>query len=238
MACPIARSLERVGEWWSILIIRDALHGFARFDEFQKSLNIAPDMLTRRLSGLVDEGLLKRRRYSQSAAAQRIYSDREGPRFSRGPHCDLMKAALSRSTVLTNCRAWSTLTGWNLRRHMLAVQRVAARDRPGIFAEKNTQAILGLDDPAFVIRRQCGSPWPPPSDASAGPERPARPLRPPTLKRRRSTRALTPVAGAAVPGSVTPFAGTVAYRRCVAGRAPGFVPRARSSLGSAGRDSR
>jgi DNA-binding HxlR family transcriptional regulator len=64
MACPIARSLERVGEWWSILIIRDALHGFTRFDEFQKSLNIAPNMLTRRLSALVDAGLLERRRYS------------------------------------------------------------------------------------------------------------------------------------------------------------------------------
>jgi DNA-binding HxlR family transcriptional regulator len=65
MACPIARSLERVGEWWSILIIRDALHGFTRFDEFQKSLNIAPNMLTRRLSALVDAGLLERRRYSE-----------------------------------------------------------------------------------------------------------------------------------------------------------------------------
>jgi hypothetical protein len=48
MACPVARSLERVGEWWSILIIRDALHGFTRFDEFQKSLNIAPNMPARR----------------------------------------------------------------------------------------------------------------------------------------------------------------------------------------------
>jgi DNA-binding HxlR family transcriptional regulator len=65
MACPVARSLERVGEWWSILIIRDALHGFTRFDEFQKSLNIAPNMLTRRLSALVDAGVLQRRRYSQ-----------------------------------------------------------------------------------------------------------------------------------------------------------------------------
>src|SRR5438132_7686169 len=64
-ACPIARSLERVGEWWSILIIRDALHGFTRFDEFQKSLNIAPNMLTRCLSALVDAGLLERRRYSK-----------------------------------------------------------------------------------------------------------------------------------------------------------------------------
>src|SRR4029434_5443641 len=65
MACPIARSLERVGEWWSILIIRDALHGFTRFDEFQKSLNIAPNILTRRLSALVDAGLFQRRRYSE-----------------------------------------------------------------------------------------------------------------------------------------------------------------------------
>jgi DNA-binding HxlR family transcriptional regulator len=66
MAGPIARSLERVGERWSILIIRDALQGFTRFYEFQKSLNIAPpNMLTRRLSALVDAGLLERRRYSE-----------------------------------------------------------------------------------------------------------------------------------------------------------------------------
>ena len=65
MPCPIARSLERVGEWWSILILRDALHGYTRFDEFQKSLGIAPNMLTRRLNALVEAGLLERRRYSE-----------------------------------------------------------------------------------------------------------------------------------------------------------------------------
>jgi len=65
MICPIARSLERVGEWWSILILRDALHGMTRFDQFQKSLGIAPNMLTRRLNALVDAGLLERRRYSE-----------------------------------------------------------------------------------------------------------------------------------------------------------------------------
>ena len=48
MQCPIARSLDRVGEWWSILILRDAFHGLTRFDQFQKSLGIAPNMLTRR----------------------------------------------------------------------------------------------------------------------------------------------------------------------------------------------
>jgi len=65
MQCPIARSLERVGEWWSILILRDALHGLTRFDQFQKSLDIAPNMLTRRLNALVKAGLLERRRYSE-----------------------------------------------------------------------------------------------------------------------------------------------------------------------------
>jgi DNA-binding HxlR family transcriptional regulator len=66
--CPIARSLERVGEWWSILILRDAFQGISRFDDFQKSLNIAPNMLTRRLRALVDDGLLERRRYSDKPA--------------------------------------------------------------------------------------------------------------------------------------------------------------------------
>src|SRR6201996_5432991 len=65
MPCPIARSLERVGEWWSILILRDAFHGLTRFDQFQKNLDIAPNMLTRRLNALVDSGLLERRRYSE-----------------------------------------------------------------------------------------------------------------------------------------------------------------------------
>jgi DNA-binding HxlR family transcriptional regulator len=65
MQCPIARSLERVGEWWSILILRDAFYGLTRFDEFQKSLDIAPNMLTRRLHALVDEGLLERHLYCE-----------------------------------------------------------------------------------------------------------------------------------------------------------------------------
>jgi DNA-binding HxlR family transcriptional regulator len=65
MQCPVARSLERVGEWWSILILRDAVYGLKRFDEFQKSLEIAPNMLTKRLNALVEAGLLKRQRYSE-----------------------------------------------------------------------------------------------------------------------------------------------------------------------------
>src|SRR6266567_1863948 len=65
MQCPIARSLERVGEWWSMLILRDASLGLTRFDQFQESLGIAPNILTRRLKALVEAGLLERRRYSE-----------------------------------------------------------------------------------------------------------------------------------------------------------------------------
>ncbi|WP_375154226.1 winged helix-turn-helix transcriptional regulator [Rhodococcus opacus] len=49
MDCPIAFSLGRVGDWWSILILRDATHGITRFDQFQKSLGISTSSLSRRL---------------------------------------------------------------------------------------------------------------------------------------------------------------------------------------------
>ncbi|MCB8881174.1 helix-turn-helix transcriptional regulator [Acidisoma cellulosilytica] len=65
LECPIARSLERVGEWWSILILRDALLGSTRFEQFQKNLDIAPNILTRRLAALVESGMLEKRRYSE-----------------------------------------------------------------------------------------------------------------------------------------------------------------------------
>jgi len=64
MQCPVARGLDRIGEWWSILIVREALHGLTRFDQFEQSLGIAPNMLTRRLAGLVKAGILEKRRYS------------------------------------------------------------------------------------------------------------------------------------------------------------------------------
>jgi DNA-binding HxlR family transcriptional regulator len=63
--CPAARALETVGEWWSILILRDAFQGMTRFDEFQQSLGIAPNILSRRLAHLVATGMFTRRRYSE-----------------------------------------------------------------------------------------------------------------------------------------------------------------------------
>jgi DNA-binding HxlR family transcriptional regulator len=63
--CPVGRTVERVGDAWSLMILRDAFHGLTRFDQFQKSLGVAPNILTGRLAKLVDAGLLERRRYSQ-----------------------------------------------------------------------------------------------------------------------------------------------------------------------------
>jgi DNA-binding HxlR family transcriptional regulator len=64
MACPIARSLEHVGDWWNILILRDASYGVTRFDHFQKALGIGTASLTRRLNQLVKAGLLEKHRYN------------------------------------------------------------------------------------------------------------------------------------------------------------------------------
>lgn len=65
MECPVARSLELVGEWWSLLILRDALRGRRRFEEFQESLGIARNILSRRLKRLVAAGVLERRPYAE-----------------------------------------------------------------------------------------------------------------------------------------------------------------------------
>jgi DNA-binding HxlR family transcriptional regulator len=63
--CPVARTLDRIGDPWSVLILRDAGFGKTRFDEFEESLGIAPNMLSRRLASLVEAGMLERRAYSE-----------------------------------------------------------------------------------------------------------------------------------------------------------------------------
>lgn len=57
--------MDFLGDAWSILILRDAHAGLTRFDQFRKSLGIAPTILTRRLAQLTEEGLLEKKRYSE-----------------------------------------------------------------------------------------------------------------------------------------------------------------------------
>jgi DNA-binding HxlR family transcriptional regulator len=63
--CPVANGVARIGDAWSLLILRDASQGLTRFDQFRKSLGIAPTILTKRLAALTDARLLERRQYSE-----------------------------------------------------------------------------------------------------------------------------------------------------------------------------
>jgi DNA-binding HxlR family transcriptional regulator len=59
--CPIARTLDVVGDWWTLLIVRDAFAGLSRFGDFQKSLGLAKNILSARLRTLVANGILEKR---------------------------------------------------------------------------------------------------------------------------------------------------------------------------------
>jgi DNA-binding HxlR family transcriptional regulator len=67
-ACPIARSLDVVCDWWTLLIIRDALAGVTRFNTFQRCLGVARNSLSARLTALVERGLLAKRPASDGSA--------------------------------------------------------------------------------------------------------------------------------------------------------------------------
>ena len=58
--CSVARALEVVGDWWTLLIIREAIYGIQRFGEFEKGLGIAKNVLSERLAKLVETGVLER----------------------------------------------------------------------------------------------------------------------------------------------------------------------------------
>jgi DNA-binding HxlR family transcriptional regulator len=68
--CPIARSLDVLGDWWSFLIIREALFGVSRFGEFQKKLGLARNILAARLRTLVDQAILATAPASDGSAYQ------------------------------------------------------------------------------------------------------------------------------------------------------------------------
>jgi DNA-binding HxlR family transcriptional regulator len=63
--CSIARTLEVIGDRWTMLVIRDVFNGFRRFDDMQRNLGCARNVLADRLTRLVDDGLLEKRRYQE-----------------------------------------------------------------------------------------------------------------------------------------------------------------------------
>jgi DNA-binding HxlR family transcriptional regulator len=63
--CSVARTIDVIGEWWTPLIVRDAFFGLRRFEEFQRSLGLARNILAARLDRLVEAGIMERERYQQ-----------------------------------------------------------------------------------------------------------------------------------------------------------------------------
>ena len=74
-SCPVARSVDAVGDWWSLLIVRDAFDGSRRFGDFQRSLGVAKNILTARLRSLVDNGILDHsgRDYTLTAKGEALF---------------------------------------------------------------------------------------------------------------------------------------------------------------------
>jgi DNA-binding HxlR family transcriptional regulator len=63
--CPIARTADLIGDWWTPMVLREAFLGRRRFDEFQQALDVSRGVLAQRLTRLVDEGLLEKRLYEE-----------------------------------------------------------------------------------------------------------------------------------------------------------------------------
>lgn len=80
--CPVARTLDLVGEWWTLLILRDALAGVKRFSEFQQSLGMAKNILAARLRKLVDNGILELKPASDGSAYQEYVITEKGRSLS------------------------------------------------------------------------------------------------------------------------------------------------------------
>jgi DNA-binding HxlR family transcriptional regulator len=83
MDCSVAQCLEVVGEWWSMLIVRDAFLGVTRFDDFQRRLGISRNILHDRLNTLVDADVLTR-----------MTSGRSSPQCVNGATATSLRAGL------------------------------------------------------------------------------------------------------------------------------------------------
>lgn len=79
--CGVSRALQIVGDWWSMLIVRDAFLGHQRFGEFQKNIGLAKNILSARLKKLVDEGILRIEPDSESPSVNRYVLTERGRRL-------------------------------------------------------------------------------------------------------------------------------------------------------------
>jgi DNA-binding HxlR family transcriptional regulator len=79
--CSVARAVDLLGDWWTPLVLREALMGARRFEDIQRSLGIGRNVLAERLRRLVAEGLLERRRYQERPARHEYLLTEKGRDF-------------------------------------------------------------------------------------------------------------------------------------------------------------
>jgi DNA-binding HxlR family transcriptional regulator len=79
--CPIARTADLIGDWWTPILLRNAFAGQRRFEEFQESLGMSRAVLTRRLQRLVDEGILAKHLYQEHPPRYEYRLTRKGREF-------------------------------------------------------------------------------------------------------------------------------------------------------------
>lgn len=79
--CPVARSVDIIGDRWSLLIVRDAFDGIRRFSDFQRSLGMARNILSDRLHKLVNSGILTMQSASDGTAYQEYVLTAKGERL-------------------------------------------------------------------------------------------------------------------------------------------------------------
>jgi DNA-binding HxlR family transcriptional regulator len=70
--CNLSKSFELIGDRWTLLILRSALYGLRRFDDFQADLDVPRSVLSNRLAGLVDTGIMERREYREGRQRARV----------------------------------------------------------------------------------------------------------------------------------------------------------------------
>lgn len=107
-ACPMARTLDILGDRWSLLIVRDAFDGMKRFGEFQQSLGVAKNILADRLKNLVNEGVLSQAPASDGSLYQEYLLTPRGEGFSRSWWGCATGASSTSMPRASRTRCWSS----------------------------------------------------------------------------------------------------------------------------------
>jgi DNA-binding HxlR family transcriptional regulator len=139
--CPIALGLESVGEWWTILILRDVFDGFSRFDDLQRNLGISPSMLARRLKAMVDAGLLTKRRYSEHPPRDEYVLTEAGNAFR---------------PVLLALYAWSEAQVTGHARKLVAIDRETGEEIDPVVVDRRSGRPIEELDVAFAAGENAG----------------------------------------------------------------------------------